>query len=65
MRCGNYIFRGEETPIGSKMFKNKLGHDCRLAGSTLKGNIWFASIYIYDTKEFIEIEFNKIEKYIK
>ena len=44
MRCGNYLFRGEETPIGSKIFKNKLGQDCRLAGSTLKGNIWFASI---------------------
>lgn len=65
MRCGNYLFREEETPIGSKMFKNKLEHDCRLAGSFLKDNIWFASIYVYDTKKFIEIEFNKIEKYIK
>ena len=65
MRCNNYLFRGEETPIGSKMFKNKLEHDCRLAGSFLKDNIWFASIYVYDTKKFIENEFNKIEKYIK
>lgn len=65
MRCGSYLFRGVETPIGSKMFKNKLGHDCRLSGSILKDNIWFASIYVYDTKEFVEIEFNIIEKYLK
>jgi len=64
LRAGNYLLNGVETPINSIIFKIKSGQTCRLVGHHQENYKWFATIYIYDIKEYKTIDYGKIEKYI-
>lgn len=53
------------SPPKPKEFIIKSGQRCRLSGVRREGeNEWIASLFVFDLNKFIEVDFNKIEKYL-
>lgn len=64
IRAGSVLHNGFETPNNAKKFTIKSGQECTLRGLRNENNKWIATIFVFDTGIFKEVDYNIIEKYL-
>lgn len=63
-RAGSYIYKGVEVPINAKLFTIKSGQECYMAGLKVEGIKYIARIFVFELQKSIEVDYDKIEKYL-
>lgn len=63
-KAGSKMYKGVEIPINAKIFTIESGHECYLTGLHISDHVTFALVYVIDKKIIINVDYNKIKKYL-
>ncbi len=64
-RAGSHIYKGVEMPINAKLFTIKSGQECYLSGSSYENGKWLARVFVFELDKLIQVDYDKIKKYIE
>ena len=64
LRAGSRIHQNKEVPNNAKIFRIKSGQECYLSSIKYENFKYTYIIYVFELQKFVDVSYDKIEKYL-